>query len=387
MPMKRIEAGQIRAGAPLPCDIHDRGGRLMLRAGQLIPTDSQVERLVDQGIYGDIEWDQASPEAAHAARVSVYALLATLRADAARISSEAAGEVAGVRIAEATAHLARSLIEVCAMDADAALGSLQLQREPDYSVRQAINTAIVTELLLVQRGLSLEARVPVLCAALTMNLAMRDLQNQLYAQHEPLTDAQKAMVLTHPRESATMLKARSVTESTWLEAVEQHHELIDGSGYPERLSGDRLAPAAQVVGLADRYCAMVTERAYRPGTAPNAALREIFLTQGKSVDPILAAQMVKELGIYPPGTLVQLANGETAVVVKRTLNSSQPIVRSVLNGAGLRLPAMPKRRTSHPSFAVLEVLPHARMPSNLDGAVLWSATTVSEDAAENATEP
>lgn len=387
MPLKRIESGQIRAGTPLPCDIHDRGGRLMLRAGQVIPVEAQVERLIDQGIYGDIEWDESSPETAHVERVSVYGLLASLRDEAAKISSAALGETGAMPIGEAIARLARSLIDACAMDADAALGSLQLQRAPDYSVRQAVNTAIVTELLLAQRNVPPEDHVPAICGALTMNLAMRELQNLLYSQHEPLTDEQKAMVVVHPRLSAEMLKARAVTDSAWLETVMQHHELIDGSGYPGRISGDRLAPSAQVVGLADRYCAMVTERAYRPGTAPNAALREIFLTQGRGVDPILAAQMVKELGIYPPGTLVQLANGETAVVVKRTLNSSQPIVRSILNGAGLRLPAMPKRRTSHPSFAVLEVLPHARMPADLDGAMLWSATAISEDAAENAAEP
>jgi HD-GYP domain-containing protein (c-di-GMP phosphodiesterase class II) len=359
----------------------------MLRAGHVIPSDSQVERLIEQGIYGDIEWDEAAPDAMRAERVSVYSILAKLRTEAARISTHATGEDHGVPIPEAIAGLARSLIEACAMDADAALGSLQLQREPDYSVRQAVNTAIVTDLLLVQRGASLAERVSVLCAALTMNLAMRDLQNQLYAQHEPLTDAQKARVLSHPKDSADLLKARAVTDPAWLETVEQHHELIDGSGYPARIAGDRLALSAQVVGLADRYCAMVTERAYRPGTAPNVALREIFLTQGKGVDAILAAQMVKELGIYPPGTLVQLANGETAVVVKRTLNSGQPIVRAILNGAGLRLPALPKRRTSHPSFAVQGVLPHARMPSNLDGAALWSPTAIQADAGEHAAEP
>jgi HD-GYP domain-containing protein (c-di-GMP phosphodiesterase class II) len=316
----------------------------------------------------------------------VYAVLATLRAEAAKVSAATLDD-AGAPPSESVANLARSLIEVCAIDADAALGSLQLQRQPDYSVRQAVNTAIVTELLLVQRGVPPAARVPVLCAALTMNLSMRELQNQLYAQHGPLTDEQKIRILHHPAQSARLLRARAVTEPDWLATVEQHHELIDGSGYPSRIAGDRVAPSAQVVGLADRYCAMVTERAYRPGTAPNAALREIFVSNGRGVDPMLAAQMVRELGIYPPGTLVQLVNGETAVVVRRTLNAGQPIVRAVLNSSGLRLPALPKRRTSHPSFAVHEVLPHARMPSNLDGVSLWSASVVAEPAGEHAVEP
>jgi len=386
VPMRRIEEGQIRAGVALPCDIHDRAGRLMLRAGQVIPGEHQVSRLIEQGVFGDIEWDQETSAAPRADRISVYTELARLRAAVARELDEArsAGRTEAFHLAM-EAH-ASQLSDLCALDADAALGSVLLQREPDYSVRQAVNTAIVTELLLVQRNVDVVTRRSVLAAALTMNIGMRELQNDLYSQSAALTEAQKAVVLAHPIEGANTLKALGVPDPAWLATVAQHHELLDGSGYPGRLTGEQITDFAQVVGLADRYCAMVSERAYRPGTPPNAALREIFLTQGKGLDPVLAAQMVKELGIYPPGALVQLANGESAVVVKRTLHSNQPIVRAVLTGAGLRLPAAPKRRTSHPSFAITQALPYARMPANLDGVSLWTATA-SDDPAEQTAEP
>lgn len=386
MPMRRIEEGQIRAGTPLPCDIHDRAGRLMLRAGQIIPGDHQVARLIEQGIFGDLEWDEETSAAPRPDRISVYAELARLRAAVAQELDEAksAGRTRAFHLAM-EAHAA-TLIDLCALDADAALGSVLLQREPDYSVRQAVNAAIVTELLLVQRSVDVAIRKTVLAAALTMNIGMRALQNDLYSQAAPLTEEQKAAVLAHPVVGADELKSLGVPDTAWLSTVAQHHELLDGSGYPGGLSGEQVSEFAQVVGLADRYCAMISERAYRPGTPPNAALREIFLTQGKGLDPVLAAQMVKELGIYPPGALVQLANGESAVVIKRTLNSSQPIVRAVLSGAGLRLPAAPKRRTSHPSFAIAQALPYARMPANLDGAALW-ATTAADDLGEHVAEP
>lgn len=386
MPMRRIEEGQIRAGTPLPCDIHDRAGRLMLRAGQVIPGEHQVARLVDQGIFGDLEWDEEAAAGPRTDRISVYAELARLRAAVGRELDEAksVGRTEAFHVAM-QAHAA-TLSDLCALDADAALGSVLLQREPDYSVRQAVNTAIVTELLMVQRGVDTATRRTVLAAALTMNIGMRALQNDLYTQAAPLTEAQKAAVLAHPVVGADTLKALGVPDAAWLSTVAQHHELLDGSGYPGGLSGEQVSEFAQIVGLADRYCAMISERAYRPGTPPNAALREIFLTQGKGLDPVLAAQMVKELGIYPPGALVQLANGESAVVVKRTLNSSQPIVRAVLSGSGLRLPAAPKRRTSHPSFAIAQALPYARMPANLDGSALW-ATTAADDPADHAVEP
>lgn len=386
MPMRRIEEGQLHAGTPLPCDIHDRAGRLMLRAGQVIPGDHQVARLIEQGIFGDLEWDNETPAAPRSDRISVYAKLAELRVAVARELDNATSSDRSEAFHVAMEAHAATLSDLCALDADAALGSVLLQREPDYSVRQAVNTAIVTELLLVQRSVDSTTRKAALAAALTMNIGMRALQNDLYSQPAPLSNDQKAAIREHPVVGANTLRSFGVPDTAWLSTVAQHHELLDGSGYPGGLTGEQVSEFAQVVGLADRYCAMVSERAYRPGTAPNAALREIFLTQGKGVDPVLAAQMVKELGIYPPGALVQLANGESAVVVKRTLNSSQPIVRAVLSGAGLRLPAAPKRRTSHPSFAIAQALPYARMPTNLDGASLW-ASTASDDPSEASAEP
>jgi len=382
MPLRRLEPGQIHAGLALPCDIRDRAGRLMLKAGQVIPNDHQVERLIAQGIYGDLDHDAG--ERAHSRRFereSVYARLGELRAAVAEAADAALAGNDRHPLAATYLRLAGCVMELCGLEADAALGSVQLQRPADHSARQAVNVSIVAELLLVQRGVDTATRLPLLAAALTMNLAMRDLQNQLYAQSEPLTDGQKRAVRNHPQQGADLLAARGVTEPTWLATVAQHHELLDGSGYPEGLTGARVAPAAQVVGMADRYCAMVTERAYRPGVAPNSALREIFLAQGRAVDPMLAAQMVKELGIYPPGALVQLASGETAVVVKRSLNASQPIVRAILSASGIRLPALPKRRTSHPSFAIAQVLPRARMPGDVEVAALW-ATSVSDDSVE-----
>jgi len=89
------------------------------------------------------------------------------------------------------------------------------------------------------------------------------------------------------------------------------------------------------------------------------------------VDTSVAALLVKEIGLYPPGTVVQLSNGEIGVAMKRTLKSGHPIVRTVLNASGIRLPMMPKRRTTQPSFQITQVHPLARLPENLDVASIW----------------
>jgi len=167
------------------------------------------------------------------------------------------------------------------------------------------------------------------------------------------------------------LQTDGVTDCLGLAVVAQHHESIDGSAYPARLLGDAIDAGARIVAAVDRYCAMVSERAYRPGAFPSGALRQIFLAQGKSVDTGSAALLVKEIGLYSPSTVVQLANGEIGAAMKRTFKSGHPIVRAVLNASGIRLLMLPKRRTTQPSFQITQVHPLSRLPDNLEVASIW----------------
>jgi hypothetical protein len=363
---RRLVQGDIQHGVPLPCDLFDNAGRLLLRLGQTVATESQVARILEMGVFGDPEWDQefVIPED-NTTRVSIFERIRLFR------EALAPAVTASHISPEAIRGYAADLMELCRLDPDAALATVLLQRSPPYGVRQMVNVAIVTEVLLAQREPEPVTRVPVIAAALTMNIAMLDLQESLYHQREDLTEAQRADIRAHPRRAAERLRADGVTDEAWLSVVEQHHESIDGSGYPARLAGDAIDARARIVGAADRYCAMVSERAYRTGAFPSVALRQIFLAQGKSVDIGVAALLVKEIGLYPPGTVVQLANGEIGVAMKRTLKSGHPIVRSVLNPSGIRMPAMPKRRTTQPSFQITQVHPLSRLPENLEIGSIW----------------
>jgi hypothetical protein len=377
MSNRRLVLGDIQHGVPLPCDLFDHSGRLLLRLGQTVASEAQVARILEIGVFGDPEWNlEFAVDEESTTRVSVFARVHSLRE--ALVSAVTSLHVSPDVI---RGH-ATELMELCRLDPDAALATVLLQRSPPYGVRQMVNAAIVTEILLSQREPDRAARLPVVSAALTMNVAMLELQESLYHQQDDLTEAQRADIRAHPLRAVERLKAAGVTDTVWLSVVGQHHEAIDGSGYPARLKGDAIDAGARIVCAADRYCAMVSERAYRPGAFPSVALRQIFLAQGKSVDVGIAALLVKEIGLYPPGTVVQLANGEIGVAMKRTLKSGNPIVRTILNASGIRLPMMPKRRTTQPSFQITQVHPLSRLPDNLDISSIWipRETDVDDDS-------
>jgi len=124
--------------------------------------------------------------------------------------------------------------------------------------------------------------------------------------------------------------------------------------------------------IVDIFCAKISNRGYRLGLMPNTGLRELFLIERKQhVDLEMVAQLIKVVGIYPPGTLVRLLNGEVAVVTHRGEKAHQPIVRVVANPKGIPLPLPVKRDCRQKQFSVKEALNSAPLKRKINPYGLW----------------
>ena len=387
MARMRLVAEDIAVGTPLRYDVFDAQGRMLLCAGYVIESAGQIERLIEHGLFSDASAVRQArgtgSEPADAVDVGVRAARPALETMSAidlvvearrRLGSALAVPADASAALVAVRDAAIAVEDACRYDSDAALATILVLRDDPYPIRHAVDVALLGAILSKELGHAESVRRAIVCAALTMNVAMTELQITLYAQAAPLDDAQRRALVAHPVESARWLESGGLTDRLWLDIVAQHHEAADGSGYPARLHADDIRPEAQVVSLADRYCGMVSERAYRAGASPTAALREIYLRHGAAIDPKLIGLLVKEMGIYPPGTAVELANGELGVVVRRTLNPGQPIVRALRTAEGRPLPGWPKRVTADPIHAVRGVHEGRTRELGADARSLWPAT-------------
>lgn len=365
MTLVQARYGDLVLGKPLPFNLIDEDGRVLLTCGYVLNSESQIERLVNRGVfYEPIE--EAVGESHTHEKVSVYQRVLETAAAFEAVFADGVDQINFYRLVDIASHIQA----LCDLDPHPLLASIHLYRPARYSLRHAFATAVLSEVLLRHVGRSDEARRQAVAGALTMNLAMMDLQDALYAQEKPLTPEQKRDIVTHPLSVVRLLRANGIEQEIWLDVAEHHHEMLDGSGYSKRLSGPALSIEAQVVSLADRYCAMVSERAYRSGSLPHLAVKELLGKQAATVDASVAAAFSAEMGTYPPGTVVALANGEMAVVVKRTLNPSTPVVRALRASSGVRHAAPPKRLTSKNAFAIQDVL-DCGLAQGFDHATLW----------------
>jgi hypothetical protein len=185
-----------------------------------------------------------------------------------------------------------------------------------------------------------------------------ELQAVLAEQDTPPTTRQRDRIRGHPEASVDLLRSAGVQDADWLAAVGQHHEQIDGSGYPQGRKD--VHATARLMRIIDIYMAKISPRAKRPAIAPQAAMRQQF--QAGSGDPLSMA-MIKAVGIHPPGSLVQLQSGEVAVVTRRPQTGTHPRVATLSDRQGRPSPETQHRDTAQPGFAVqAPVLEHTLFP-------------------------
>lgn len=264
--------------------------------------------------------------------------------------------------ANAILSLSSEIQELCAKYPDAMLMSIHLYNKGSYTIRHPIDMAILSELISIRRGIKDKMhRRYIVAAALTCDFAMRDLQKSLQTQSAALDEKQREKINYHTVQCVALLLSVGITEPIWLDTVAQHHERIDGSGYPLQYKADQICEGAKILAICDRYSAMVTGRSYRVALHGKDAL-SIFLSEEEKIyDKNIVVMLINELSIYPPGTFVQLANGEFAVVTRRggdkTRQSKiQPRVISFANADGTDLVTPVVRECRIKKYSVKETV-------------------------------
>ena len=354
MKKRRIALVELEVGSKLAWDAYDDRGRLLLRKGQVIASASQVERMIEQGLFAEVESTRdAEPAAPVAGTPSAASLVLEARR---RLQLVCTPNGSKQDFSQQILDIRELVTSACALSEEAALATSLLQQNGRYSIRHSVDAAVACHVIGTALKMDERELNAAVVGALTMNISVLQLQDTLQAQKEPLTESQLKIIRHHPEASAAMLGELGVTDELWIETVLSHHEAIDGSGYRHGRTGDQIPVPAQLVSLADVYCARVSSRDYRPGLRPNAALRSLFLDQGKKVRDGLASQFIKAIGVFPPGTPVRLENGEIGVVTQRGESASTPHVFSIIGPRGMPLGSPIKRDTGRPTYAVREVV-------------------------------
>ncbi|HWV16134.1 MAG TPA: HD-GYP domain-containing protein [Cellvibrio sp.] len=131
-----------------------------------------------------------------------------------------------------------------------------------------------------------------------------------------LSEKEFNIVKAHTVHGRNLLMASPGIPNSVIDVAYSHHEKVNGQGYPRQLPQSGISEFSRIIALVDAYDAMTAERCYSEGMASTEALKVIFKDRGSHFDERLALEFIKCIGLYPPGTMVELVNGLICIVLE-----------------------------------------------------------------------
>lgn len=235
------------------------------------------------------------------------------------------------------ARLVADMTDFFLADVESTLHLVNVMNQGERLHFHAMNVTVLSLMLGHKAGMNGEEMNLLGMAALFHDIGKARIEKKLLRKRGPLSPAERAVIERHPRMGVEILSKTTDFPAASLEAVAEHHERADGSGYPRKLGLDQIGKAGRILALADTYDNHCNHPDPLESYTPYQALSFMFTQQKELFDPALLPLFIRCLGVYPPGTVVQLSNGSIGLVV--SVNPDNQLFPSVLVYA----PDIPKK--------------------------------------------
>ncbi len=199
-------------------------------------------------------------------------------------------------------------------DVDSAIVLIAEKGHQDGVAAHGLSVMTLSLLLGKQARLPEEALRTLGIGALLHDIGKSTISSSILRNNER-NKHEEALYMTHCRNGyESALRAGGLPPPV-LEAILHHHERVDGSGFPDKLTGDKIHIAARVIAIANRFDNLANPMDYRRAMSPSEALSTMWAKEKKHYDHVLLQLFVRAMGVYPPGSIVQLSDGRVAAVV------------------------------------------------------------------------
>lgn len=209
------------------------------------------------------------------------------------------------------------MVESVVRNPDGMVWLTRLKSVDAYTYDHGLNTAIY--LIAFGRHLGLpEAQLQMIgTVGLMQDVGKIKLPRALLEKRSKLSAAELKVFQSHVGHSIEVMRTSKDASESLIQAISQHHERYDGSGYPHGVTGDNITLAGGMAGLADTYSAMISARPYAQAVSVQQALHSLYTSRDKAFKADLIEQFIQCVGVFPVGSLVELNSGEVAVVVSQ----------------------------------------------------------------------
>lgn len=191
----------------------------------------------------------------------------------------------------------------------------------------SLNVTMLSLMMARDLGLPPEAISVLGIGALFHDIGHKEIPSKILLKTEPLTPAERHLYEMHCQYGVALGQKLQFAPPV-LSIIHDHHELFDGTGYPRQLTGEKIGILARIVAICNYYDEQCNPLNIAHALTPHEALSTMFAKLRSKFDPKLLQVFIRCLGVYPPGTIVQLSNGLIGMVA--TVNTARPMKPTVV---------------------------------------------------------
>lgn len=234
---------------------------------------------------------------------------------------------------------------------DALLCLARIRDKDDYLMEHSLNVGMLLAYFARSMGWSRAEQRELLVGGMLHDIGKVETPDEVLHKPGKLDDKELEIMREHVVNSHRILSETPGISQLMLEVASNHHERLDGKGYPNGLAYDQLSQASRMSTIVDCYDALTADRVYKSGMPPTSAFQILLKGRDTQFDKELLIKFIHCMGVFPAGTWVRLESGKVGLVIKRNLTQPlKPVVRVVYS-------AQTK------SYTLVKELNLARLPS------------------------
>ncbi|MFZ5966610.1 MAG: HD-GYP domain-containing protein [Bacillota bacterium] len=323
--MRLIPINAVKEGAFLAQTLYNDNGQVLLSKGVKI-NERLKAKIKEQGFYSIYIFDDYSqdelediikPEIRRKAIQSVRTVLNALP----RLENDDVNTFQKKKIEnEVNRHLediqdlAKLIVNDVFSQRDVMISLVDIKNTDNYTYMHSVNTSILALVLGIGYGLNKNELYELTLGAMLHDIGKMYIPGEILNKDGPLTDEEFKIIQQHPLRGFNYLKDRTELSGKVRIIALQHHEKMDGTGYPYGLKDDQIYILSKMTSIADIYDAITSDRPYRKSMPPNEAVEFIMGSAGRYFTIDLVKAFIKKIVPYPVGTIVRLSNNCIGVI-------------------------------------------------------------------------
>lgn len=223
-----------------------------------------------------------------------------------------------------------NIVEYIVDKGDVNTNLYEISQYDNYTYIHSVDTSIMAVFLGKALRLKENDLKQLALAAILHDIGKIGIPESILNKKGPLTNEELNLMRKHPIFGYNVLKKTGINDIDILNVVLEHHERVDGKGYPFGTKGDKLSCYTKIVSICDVFTAISANRSYRPRFNPNEAYEYILSGVNTMFQENIVSEFKKTFSIYPMGCKVRLSNGEIGYVIKQNKNfPDRPVIRII----------------------------------------------------------